>query len=164
MFPSGPQAACVSNAPKVCLAFSLRKDIIIKGLSKPFLMKKDESQGLKWTLHEENTNFFITKLRALQVQIRHGSVFTTQVCQMLCWDFWGNLWFTASSSGWGPKHRSLISFCQQLTDRFLPQTIWKQGITSSFCWLCWRAGWCSPKTRYSSFLALSLYNHALDII
>lgn len=80
--------------PKFCLAFSLKKDVIIKGLSKPFLMKKDESQELKWTLHEENTNlFFITKLWALQVQVRHGSVFTTQFCKMLCWDVWGNLWF-----------------------------------------------------------------------
>lgn len=27
--------------PKFCLAFSLKKDVIIEGLSKPFLMKKD---------------------------------------------------------------------------------------------------------------------------
>lgn len=146
---------------KFCVAFSLRKDVIIKGLWKPFLMKKDESQGLKWTLDEENPNlFFITKLWALQVQIRHGSFFTTQVCQMLCWEVWGNLWFMVNSFGWGPKYRSLIWFCQQLTDWFLPQTLWKQGITSSSCWLCLWAEWCSPKTRCSSFLVPSLYNHS----
>lgn len=148
--------------PKFCLAFSLKKDVIIKSLWKPFLRKKDESQELKWTLHKENTNlFFITKLWALQVHIRHESVFhhpslSNALLRSLRKPLF--MYCLVSSSGWGPKHRSLISFCQQLTDWFLPQALWKQGTNSSLCCLCLRAAWFSPKIRYGSFLVLSLHN------
>lgn len=73
MFPFGPQAACINDAPwsNKEILFNLPSQESL-GVPKPFLIKNDEA------LAEENTKlFFIAKLWALQDQIRDVSFFTS---------------------------------------------------------------------------------------